>query len=316
MNSTVDYLNNPWKPATQQVFKDEQLGKLVDKLGYTAKNLISTEQLEALRSLYESKHDIQQTDGGMFYSVYSRNLDYRKKIHDEIGAILQESLDAHFKDFRVVINSFVVKAPGKKSEFYLHQDTTGLDEWKYSPLNLWIPLTDVTERNGCLSVVPKSHGFFSPYRSISFPAPFDNIGQTVRKYLEPIRMKAGEVLVFDNRLVHNSSANNSDQVRVAIVCGILPMEAKLTTCFKPTYTLGGKVEMIEHEDDFLLKHPNFLFDCQARPETGRSLGWKDDNYHEITDEVFETLCASNGVAITEQEAQPMGECNLISEPVQ
>lgn len=316
MNRGVDYLNNPWSPAPQTIIRDAGLKEEVESKGYSIVSMISDSQIDSLRELFSRLHDIQEPDGGMFYSVYSQNLDYRKQIHDEIGKILSETLKANFQDYRVLLNSFVVKASGIKSEFYLHQDTTGLDESKYSPLNLWFALDDVDQNNGCLGVVPKSHKFFSPFRSISFPAPFDEIGLEVKRYLQPIEMKKGEVLVFDNRLVHHSYQNRSGKTRVAVVCGMFPKDAKLTTCFKPDYTLGGKVEMIEHEDDFLLTHPNFLIDCQSRPNSGKSLGWLDDDYQAISVQQFRELCAANGVETSsENEASPMGECTLISEPV-
>lgn len=314
MNHKVDYLNNPWKPIPQSIIKDAELSETVNKEGFVIKEILSENQLSELQHLYSELHSIDQEGGGMFYSVYSQNLDYRKSIHDKIGLILQSVLEEHFINYRVLLNSFVVKASGNKSEFYLHQDTTGLDEWKYSPLNLWIPLDDVDEKNGCLGVVPRSHGFFTPYRSISFPAPFDEIQNEVKRYLKPIRMKKGEALIFDNRLVHNSYINQSGKTRVAVVCGLFPKEAKLQTCFKPQYVLGGKIEIIEHEDDFLLKHPNFLIDCQLRPNTGVSVGWVDDNYQGISQDEFGLLCSQSGVKVENDLAQPMGECNLISEP--
>lgn len=314
MNGKVDYLNNPWKPVPQTVIRDENIGNQVNSEGYVVKPLLSEKQVTDLVNLYAELHNIDQEDGGMFYSVYSQNLDYRKEIHNKIGVILKPVLENHFKDYRVLLNSFVVKTSGSKSEFYLHQDTTGLDETKYSPLNLWIPLTDVDEKNGCLGMVPRSHRFFTPYRSISFPAPFDDIQTVVKRYLKPIRMKQGEVLIFDNRLAHNSFINQSGETRVAVVCGLFPKEAKLQTCFKPEYELGGSVEIIEHDDDFLLKHPNFLIDCQLRPNTGVSKGWVNDNYQAISEEDFRSLCAKFGVEPERDKVEPMGECNLISEP--
>lgn len=314
MNGKVDYLNNPWKPVPQTVIKDIEICAQINNDGFVVRNLMPKKKLSELADLYSELHQIDQKDGGMFYSVYSQNLDYRKKIHEQIGSILTDVLDEHFQDYRVLINSFVVKASGNKSEFYLHQDTTGLDEWKYSPLNLWIPLEDVDENNGCLGIVPKSHSFFTPYRSISFPAPFDEIQNEVKRYLKPVPLKKGEALIFDNRLVHNSSINQSGKTRVAVVCGLFPKEAVLTTCHRTEYSLGGKVELIEHEDDFLLKHPNFLIDCQLRPETGTSKGWVDDNYYGIEVDEFRNLCAKRGVQAHTLSVTPMGECNLISEP--
>lgn len=311
------YLNNPWTPAMHSVIKCDELKDKIFEIGYRVQPFLNSAQVASLLEVFNNNHNWKEYKGGMFYSLYSQDLLYRKKIHEEIGAVLKPLLNDYFKDYKVIINSFVVKLSGPESEFYLHQDTTGLDENKYSPLNLWIPLVDVDEENGCLGIIEKSHHFFTPYRSISFPAPFDHIQSTVKQYLRPVRMKAGEALIFDNRVLHHSYKNLSGKTRVAVVCGLFPEEAELITCHKPEYKCGGEVELIGHDDDFLLKHPKFLIDCQERPETAKSLGFVKDPYGPIEIGEFEELCSEFGVfksgapPIEDTETQ----CNLIGEPV-
>ncbi len=309
------YFNNPWKPAKHSIIKDYSLAAKIENQGFQMENSLSTELLDRLNDLYKQYHNLKSEKGGMFYSIYSQNTEYRKIIHDKIGEILSPILQEYFKDYKMVLNSFVVKISGPQSEFYLHQDTTGLDEWKYSPLSLWIPLQDVDINNGCLGIIPYSQKFFSPYRSISFPAPFDHIQSTVKQYLQPIAMKKGEVLIFDNRMLHHSYSNHSGKDRVAVICGLFPKEAKMMTCHKPDYKCGGTVELIEHEEDFLLTGKNFLIDCQKRPETGKSLGWVDDPYPEISFEDFETLCQKYQLKKTTDQIFENTECKMIGEPV-
>lgn len=308
------YLNNPWKPVKHTIVKDENLTATLFNEGYSIAGKLPEQVLQNIQKLFNETHEMEGKDGGMFYSVYSQNLAYRKKIHQELTALLQPFLAEHFHNYKVMLSSYVVKLAGPKSEFYLHQDTTGLDEHQHSPLNLWIPLDDVDENNGCLGIVEKSHHWFSPYRSISFPAPFDGIQNTVKQYLKPLEMKKGEVLFFDNRLLHHSFANHSNKTRVAIVCGLFPKEAQLSTCFKPEYKLGGEIELIEHDDDFLITHPNFLIDCQTRPNLGKSKGFVPDDYLEISKSEFEQLCEKNGVRVYTENKFEQSECNLIGEP--
>lgn len=308
-------MNNPWKPVRHSIFNNDGLADIIHEVGYKVTPFLDQASLNQLQALYDETHQINDARGGMFYSVYSRDLAYRKKIHDRINDILQPILDTKFSNFRVMINSFVIKAPGPKSEFHLHADTTGLDESKYSALNVWIPLLDVDKDNGALALVPKSHKFFTPYRSISFPAPFDHIQSTVKKYLKVIPVKAGEALIFDNRLLHNSPPNTTNQTRVAVVCGLFPKEATMMTCHKENYVLEGKVELIEHNDDFLLTHPKFLIDCQDRPHLGKSLGFVDDNYPKISPEEFEELCKAHHVNESNEISIESTDCNLIGEPI-
>lgn len=312
MNSI--YENNPWKPATYSIIRDSTIKDGIEGKGYSIQSLIDDKMIEELSTLFFKNHNIQNTKGGMFYSIYSQDLAYRKFIHESITSILSPVLDKYFDGFKLVLNSFVLKISGPKSEFYLHQDTTGLDEWKFSPLSLWIPLQDVNEQNGCLGAIPYSQHFFTPYRSISFPAPFDNIQSTVKQYLQPLHMKAGEMLIFDNRMLHHSYSNNSGKDRIAVICGLFPKEAKLQTCHKPEYKCGGKVEILEHEDDFLLTGKNFLIDCQKRPETGKSLGWVEDPFPEMSIQEFEALCQKYDLSKTSDKVFEHTDCEMIGEP--
>lgn len=306
---------NSWKPIKHSILKDDELASKIHEIGYSVNNMINDKDLDALMDLFQQNHQIEDEKGGMFYSIYSQDTNYRKKIHFAIGDILKPLIDSLCTDYKILLNSFVVKVSGLESEFYLHQDTTSLDEWKFSPLSLWIPLHDVDQNNGCIGAIQKSHHFFSPYRSISFPAPFDGIQSTVKEYLQPIPMKKGEVLIFDNRMLHHSYANTSGKVRVAVICGLFPKEATLQTCFKPNYEYGGKLEIIEHEDDYLLNGKNFLIDCQKKPASGKSLGWIEDPYEPVNANSFDFLCEATGV--TKNSIKTIfvpTNCNMIGEP--
>lgn len=304
-----------WRPIPHTVLKDANLRTVLHEEGIAIRPFLNEAQLKELRALYQAEHQIADSDGGMFYSVYSRDFAYRQRIHHAIQAILQPTLDQWLTDYRTVLNSFIIKASGPKSEFYLHQDTTGLDETKYSTLSFWIPLEDVDETNGAMCVIPKSHHWFSPYRGISFPPPYQDIADTVRAYLKPVPVKAGEAVIFDNRILHNSLPNTSGKNRVVVMAGVFPKEAPIMTCFKDPTAKNAKIELIEHNDDFLLRYPNFLIDCHVRPDVGRSVGFVKDQYPPISAETFERLCAENGIEKQDFIAQEMGDCNLIGEPL-
>jgi len=310
------YSQNPWKPAPFVILKDKAIEERVSEAGFYVKELITKEVLSALKDFYNQNHHFEASEGGMFYSIYSQDLTYRRNIHNFIAEQLRPFVDEICHKYKMVLNSFVIKVSGPQSEFYLHQDTTGLDEWLHSPLSLWIPLQDVDEQNGCLGVIPFSQHFFTPYRSISFPAPFDTIQEEVKKYLVPVRMKAGEVLIFDNRILHHSYANLSGTDRISVICGLFPEEATFLTCHKTDYTCGGEVELIQHSDDFLLTGKNFLMDCQKRPETGKSLGWVEDPYPAISMAEFEALCQRFELEKTSDTESYATNCIMIAEPKQ
>lgn len=304
-----------WEPVRHAVFKDAALAQQIHDQGYALLPLWTHEQIDALQALCNREHRLQPAQGGMFYSVYSQDLAYRRRVHDEIAAIMRPTFDQYFTDYRNVVNMFVVKASGPASEFAIHQDTTALDEFAHSPLSLWSPLCDVDADNGAMCLVPKSHRFFSPYRGVSFPFPFAGIRDTVRDYQQPIHMRRGEALIFDNRLVHSSLSNRSGRNRDAIVSGIFPAEAAFQICFKQPGQADAPIELYEQAPDWVLDYPNFLNNCHERPVAGKVVGHARFDFQPMGADEFRALCARHGVvAVKAMPAAAAQQCNMISEP--
>lgn len=305
-----------WTPKKHTVIKDSNLSEKIHRDGFAILDFISEEKVCELLAFYHAEHSLKSEKGGMFYSVYSKDLAYREKTHQHIYQVIKPAIDLLFKDYNNVINAFVVKASGPNSSFYLHQDTTALDEFKYSPLSIWIALQDTDATNGAVNIIPKTHWLFSPYRGVTIPFPFSKIQEAMKPYLMTIKLKAGQALVFDNRLVHNSSVNHSGKDRLAIVSGIFPKEASFITCYKDQSDQGNKIEMHAHDQDYLLKYPNFFYDCHDRPINSIMIDQIEDDFPAISSEQFEAFCAANGLQSQEnysREAAPV--FNIISEPI-
>jgi hypothetical protein len=305
-------------PIKHHYVKNSNTMETLHDIGFDIIGNIGETKTAELIDFYQHLHDFKSPEGGMFYSIYSTDLEYRKKVHDKIGEILNDVFENYFTNYKSVVNSYIVKIAGDKSAFTLHQDTTGLDETKYSALSVWIALQDTTIENGCLCVVPKSHRMFHPYRGISFKSPFSEIEPELRKYLVPINMKAGEILAFDNRLVHYSPPNTSTAPRLVILSGIFPKEAKFEICYKEEHINPfAPIEIYEQADDYLLTNTTFFHNCTCKPETGvkrreihlnlPSIGISD--FEELT-KVFD-IKATNIAELTDMSKQ----MNIVSEPV-
>jgi hypothetical protein len=179
-------------------------------------------------------------------------------------------LESFFHSYKTVLHGFIVKVPGPKSGFLIHQDTTGLDEFKFSSLSVWIPLWDIGPDDGALCMVRRSHKMGFPYRGISFAFPFDKIHGTVKRYLEPVFMKAGEAIIFDQRTFHASLPNRSEKNRIVAVCGLFPKDAEFRIAYQESPE--APVEIYRQDDDFILKYPRFMHDCRSRPIAGEKIG--------------------------------------------
>jgi len=87
-------------------------------------------------------------------------------------------------------------------------------------MSIWIPLQDPTEANGCLWVVPGSHrAGIERYRTVGD-------GHCRRRLLRsdhadahavPLRIKAGDAVLFSAYLWHQSRGNRTDRVRRAFI---------------------------------------------------------------------------------------------------
>lgn len=304
-----------WKPKQHSVFKDVVLTQQLHNIGYVVKPFLSLEQINALKKLYVDEHNIQMENGGMFYSLYSRDLEYRKRIHNRIAEIVSPSFAQYFKDYKNIVNIFITKASGTESEFYLHQDSTALNEFEHSALSIWIPLQDITEKNGALTIIEKTHSFFSPYRGITIKPPFQNIQSTLKKYLKPVCLKAGEAIFFDSRLIHNSLPNHSGEDRLVVLCGIFPKDAKFITCYKGPNE-KSKIELIEQQDNFILENETFYHDCHSRPKTGIVISEVENEFPEMDSITFIELCEKNGIK-QQQIVNVLSntQCHFESEPV-
>ncbi len=134
-------------------------------------------------------------------------------------------LDRLFAHYDIVAAMMFVKRPSSDpgGRIRPHCDPTLLpDETRHRHLNLWLPLVDVDETNGALHVVPRSHRILAPVHAPTMRAPFADIVPTVCRHGTCMRMRAGELLVFDNRMIHYSQQNQSPAARPAIVLSIAP----------------------------------------------------------------------------------------------
>lgn len=104
--------------------------------------------------------------------------------------------------------------PGAPGNGYLsatpwHQDqgviTADADETDI--LSVWIAVTDATEENGCLCIIPGSHREGLAPHCFEIPQKFRS------SYVTPLPMKAGSVLFFHRLTKHASLPNQSDDIR-------------------------------------------------------------------------------------------------------
>jgi hypothetical protein len=228
----------------------------IQKNGYTIiKNVVSKAQLQFLEDTYHQltkfpEYTIEEKfqNSGRFRSPEIRNF-----VMDNIGKFSKEFLPSVFdKDIydENTTGAFQIKPPSKVSELNPHQDAPVIDETKENGLFVWIPLCDITENNGAVLVLPGSHLWQNHQRSLNVSWVFEKHTKLLWKYMQPIYINRGDILVWDTALIHASLPNLSNQTRVAITTTLLPKSFKMVEYFKDAQTPIDEVEKYQVEKSF------------------------------------------------------------------
>jgi len=258
-----------------RIFKDEQMQALFDKQGFLVTQFIDEREVKQLNDLFDELHPDLPAGAGFVSGSYSPDYAYKRKASDAIIEILDKHYRRLFTDYQPFGAAFLFKMPSKNSELGAHQDWTIVDEKKFVALNCWIPLTDVTENNGALHVIPGSHyPAFNTLRAPTIPFFFSGSEDAVVPEVIPMRVKAGEAVILNQSVIHYSSPNKSDKIRKAITAGVKSKGAPMRFHYKAPEA-ENKVEVFDMPEDFLISFENFAKDIFERPKMGQSKGFID-----------------------------------------
>lgn len=104
-----------------------------------------------------------------------------------------------------------------------HQDKSYWPDANANPvITVWIPLVDATPENGCLHLIPRTHrkravAHGSETYSGTGYLEIEGAEITRRKReIIALPLQAGSAVLFNDRLIHSSTPNNSDHVRWSV----------------------------------------------------------------------------------------------------
>jgi hypothetical protein len=252
-----------------QVFKSTDNQESFEKNGFVVLPFYTPEEIKALTDLYHELHP--QDENGFFPSTFSKDKNYRSIADAQIREIGQRSIEHYCRDVKVVCGAFIVKNIGEDSGMCVHQDMSLVDESKYTGINIWVPLVDLTIKNGALFVLRGSHRMVPTYRGSSIPECFSLVMDEILDFMEPVIVKAGEAVIFDQSIIHFSPPNYSDQIRIVTNTYFTQNQAEFRTYYwQPAYE--NQVEAFAQDDSFMTNFEQFGANIQDRPKVGTSLG--------------------------------------------
>jgi hypothetical protein len=252
----------------KNLFKDQQLQAEFWDKGYVKLQLFTPEEVEELKAFYYSQHpdsrfNTQEKNVKYHFTFLDTNKEYKNRVFDFVSSKIQPKLDAWLDNYEPLVINFVQKEPGL-GEVPVHQNWNFVDETKYVTVSVWCPMVDVAEINGTIEVVPYTHRMFRDVlRSPSIPWFFTGYERhIIDKYCQPIAVKAGEVLVFDDSIIHYSKPNMGDYNRLVIQVIAKPKEAQAKHYYLKKKLFGYDVEEMDVDKNFFL---NFQYHITDKP---------------------------------------------------
>lgn len=243
------------------IFKDKTVQSFFDANGYAVLPALGQKEVTELFDFYQSLQLHDDAGFGFHISMDQKDKALVGKILDKLFEVALPKMSVHFENAKAFVGSYVIKEPNPTGIVPVHQDWSFVeDEDKHSSLTCWVPLVDTTLDNGAMAVIKGSHRFFKNFRpspSPQVPSPLSEHMFTIFPYLQLIEMKAGEMLVFDNRTFHGSPPNTTSKARIAFGIGMTQKDAKLVHYYlNPKSTEKNEVFKYAIDEGFFRKYEN------------------------------------------------------------
>jgi hypothetical protein len=266
-------------------------GENLNSEGYVTLPCLGKDDIKLLIDLFNEFHP--SLPEGFYASTHSIDKNSRKEISEQIAEVVRPKIVNLFSNLELLGGAFISKAPGTKGILPLHQDWNIVNEKEARSYNLWIPLVDVNEGNGAMRILKQSHLKQETYRGPNLYPTLSNISKLVDENMVSLNMMAGEALLYDHALWHSSPVNQSNQLRLAVVFGIIPKGVEM----KFYHQNGNQIEEYNSYPSFFFE--NDLKDGPKGLELNRSFIFKQDMLNQSD---FETIyLGQKSVSLTNEK---------------
>lgn len=149
---------------------------------------------------------------------WARELAKHPAIANAAAAILGESA--------VWASMLLFKPPRSRGFVSWHQDGAYRDFAAGDVASAWVALSDTAAENGCMQVVRGSHRHRLPHRDVPERDNMIRLGKHAEADVDPtevtdVVLRAGEMSLHHNDLLHGSRPNGSDRPRLGFVVRFL-----------------------------------------------------------------------------------------------
>jgi ectoine hydroxylase-related dioxygenase (phytanoyl-CoA dioxygenase family) len=240
----------------KMIFSDHKLSNQFSKDGFVVLDLLNDNEFQQLETLYfklfnEYQKVQSNTKSDYDLSFFRQSGDVKKQIFDEMWCFFESKIKQYLPDYEPLIINMFNKQPGT-GEVPIHQNWTFVDEDYHTSVSVWIPLCDVSRKNGTLEVIPGTHLNISKFRGPSIPWAFKGMENLLKeKYMQPLELIKGQVSILDDAIIHYSADNHSGAERPTIQLILKPKKAKAIHYHTPDIQ-SGKLNKYEVDASFFM----------------------------------------------------------------
>jgi non-heme Fe2+,alpha-ketoglutarate-dependent halogenase len=197
--------------------------------GYLAGiRIFSEDEMADIRAYFDELLARTLAAGGDSYSISTAHLRYGRVYdlltHPRIVARIKDLLG---QDVIAWGSHFFCKMPGDGKRVSWHQDSS---YWPLTPsmaVTAWLAIDDATIENACMRYIPGTHHLGHLTYSLSENDEANVLNQTVagaESFGEPVNveLKAGEISIHSDLLLHGSEANQSSKRRCGLTLRYCP----------------------------------------------------------------------------------------------
>jgi len=194
--------------------------------------IFSDQEIRVIRSYFDDLLARTLAAGGDSYSISTAHLRYGRVYdlltHPRIVAYVKDLLGENVIAWG---SHFFCKMPGDGKRVSWHQDAS---YWPLTPskaVTAWLAIDDADVQNACMRYIPGSHVLGHLTYTLSENDEANVLNQTVagvEKLGEPVpvELRAGEISIHSDLLLHGSEANQSARRRCGLTLRYCPADVR------------------------------------------------------------------------------------------
>ena len=242
------------------LFKDQALNKELETYGLVKLRLPNSSIVDVCQEVFDKHYPSlpPETQKYFYSAVQLQDYHVKKDISDSLRSAFSSFLEDTIKNHKALVFTFLIKDAAEKSMLDIHQDWSIVDEREHCSYSFWVPLSNSTKKNGTIYALLGSHRFPLNIRGAGIPPKYFPVRDSAIARMKRVDVKRGELLIFDQSLIHYSPPNNSKEPRIAVVSSIIPENASPRLYHCEDFANNPEINSYDVPDEFYLLYDDFI----------------------------------------------------------